>query len=158
MTWNLERRLRLAIAAGKQNVHHARTGAAGKESLDSRRHDFCFGLARLVGRDQSPESVHDDIHRVTHFGEFFFALDRARHIELVIERHHFKWPVCKFAVVAHSHDEIHAINADTLPSAFPRAVSDPLPGNIGPDMIFYPRLDLVPNPTGFPRKDRKSVV
>src|SRR5580704_18026429 len=152
MSWNLERRLRLAMRARKKNVHHAWTRAAGKKTFHSRRHNFRFGLARLVGRYQSPESVHDDVHRVAHLDEFFFTLDCARHVELEIERNHLEWTVCQFAVIAHGHDEIHAINADSLPSEFPYPLRDPLAGNIGPHMLFHPRFDFVADPTGLPRK------
>ena len=90
MPRNFERRLRFAMRSRKENVHHPRTGAASEESFDGRRHDFGFSLARFVGRDQSPESVDDDLHRVAYLSEFFFALDRARHVELEIEGDHFK--------------------------------------------------------------------
>ncbi len=61
-----------------------------KKSFDCGRHDFGFGLARLVAGDQRPETVDDDIHGIAHFDEFFFALHGARHVELAIEGHEFK--------------------------------------------------------------------
>src|SRR5271166_1591947 len=142
------------MRAGKKNIHHARTGAAGKESFDSRRHDFCFRLARLVSRNQSPESVDDDIHRVTHLSEFLFALDRTRHVELEIERHHFEWTVFQFTVVAHRHDEIHAVHAYSFPPAFPCLLRDPLTWNLGPDVVLHPWFCFVANPSRLARKDQ----
>ena len=67
---------------------------------------------------------------------------------------HFKWTIRQFSVIAHRHDEIHAIDADSLPPAFAGAVSDPLPGNVGPDLVFHPGFYLVANPAGFPRKNQ----
>ena len=90
MAGNFEGRLGLAVRAGKQDVHHARSCAAREKTLHRRRHDLGFGLARLVGVDQRPEAVDDDVHGVAHFGEFFFALNRARHIELAIEGNEFE--------------------------------------------------------------------
>ena len=145
MPGNFEVCLRLAIRAGEHDVHHARTGAAREESLDGGRHDFGFGLARLVGRDQRPEAVDDDVHRVAHFDEFFFALDGARHVELEIEGNQFERTLCQFAIIAHGHDEIHAVDADALPSAFAaRAREIHWPGTSGQTWSFTQGLFLSP--------------
>ena len=90
MAGHFERRFGLAVGTREQDIHHARTSAAGKKSFHRGSHDFGFGFARLVSRDQRPETVHNDVHGVANFGQFFFALDRAGHVKLIVERHQFE--------------------------------------------------------------------
>ena len=37
-----------------------------------------------------PETIHDDVHGVANFGEFFFAFNGAGHIELHVEGNEFE--------------------------------------------------------------------
>src|SRR5205823_2162115 len=115
VAWHFERCFGLALGAGEKNVHHAWTGATGKEALHGGRHDFGFGFARLVSGDQSPEAVENDVHCIAHFGEFFLAFYCARHIKLKIERDEFKLSVAKLAIITNRHDEVHSIDTNSHP-------------------------------------------
>src|SRR5262249_25305060 len=154
MSGNLEGGLGLAMRAGKQNVHHAGTGAAGKKSFYGGSHDLGFCFPRLVCLHQGPETVDDDVHRVAYFRQFLLALDGARHIELKVELHQLKPALRQLAVIADRHDEIHAVNADPLPAALPGTIGNPLAGNFGPDVVLDPGFDLVADPAGFPGEDQ----
>src|SRR5207249_6717756 len=115
---HFERRFGFAVAAREQDVHHARPRATGEEALDRGGHDLGFGFAGLVGGDERPEAVKDDVHGVAYFDEFFFTLYGAGHVELNVERFELEWALAELAVVADSHDEIQAID----PYAFPAAL------------------------------------
>jgi len=122
------------------------------------RHDFGFSLARLVGRDECPEPVNDDVHGVAHFGELFVALDRACHIELAIKGNQRKRTPCQLHIVAYGHDEIHAVHSDSFPSTFLPSFAKPASWNIRPDMVFDPGLGLVADPTRLPRKYKRRLA
>src|ERR1035438_3829479 len=91
MAWNFKTGVGLAMLAGEENVHHARTRAASKEALDRGRHDFRFRLSWLVAGQQGPEAIDHDIHCVANFNEFLFTLHGTRQVKFPIERYEFKW-------------------------------------------------------------------
>src|SRR6266852_6395879 len=158
MTGHFEVSVGLSMFPREQNVHHPRPGAAREETLDRGCHDFSFGLAGLVSRNQRPETIDDDVHGIAHFDEFFFALHGARHVEFLIKGHEFERTLREFTVVADSHDEVHPKRADALPFALDGAVSQPPAGDVGPDLIFHPGLLLVTDPASFARKDKRRFV
>src|SRR5271166_981028 len=158
MTGNFEVGIRLSMFAGEKNVHHARAGAASKETLDRRRHDFSLGLARPVRGNQRPEAVDDDIHGIAHFDKFFFALNGAGHVEFLIKGHQFEWTLRQFAIVANRHDEVHAERTDAFPLALGGTFAQPLAGNVGPNLIFHPRFFLVADPSSFAGKDKRGFA
>src|SRR5260221_10239077 len=158
MRWNFKVSVGLSVFAREQNVHHARAGAAREETLDSGRHDFSFGLARLVAGDQRPEAINDDVHGIADFDEFLFTLHGARHVEFLMEGHKVERALREFTVVADGHNEVHPKSADALPLALDSAVAQPLTGNVGPDLIFHPWLLLVTDPASFARKDERRFV
>src|SRR5258708_6458394 len=155
MTGHFEVSVGLSVFTGEQNVHHARSSAAREETLDRGRHDFGFGLAGLVIGNQRPEAIDDDVHGVADFDKFFFALHSASHIEFLIKGYEFERTLREFAVVANGHDEVHPESADSLPFVFDGAVAQPVAGNVGPDLIFYPGLLLVTDPASLARKDER---
>src|ERR1700730_12647795 len=134
------------MRARKHDVHHARSCPAGEEPLHRGRHDLSFRLTGLVGCDQLPEAINDDVHRVAHFGKLFIAFDRSGNVKLSIERDEFEGTLYQLEVVAHGQDEIHPVDPNPLPSSLLPALANPASRNIWPDMIFYPRLGLVTNP------------
>ena len=142
-----------AVSTGEQNVHHARSGATSKESFYRGRHNLGFGLARLIRSDQSPKTVQNDVHGVTNFGKLFFALDRARHIELEIKGDEFERTIAQLAVIANCHDEVHSIYANAFPATFTATLANPLAGDIWPYLIFDPRLRLIADPASLARED-----
>src|SRR3989441_4021314 len=158
VAWHFERCFGLALGAGEKNVHHAWTGATGKEALYGGRHDFGFGFARLVSGDQSPEAVENDVHRVAHFSKFFFTFYSARHVELKIERDEFKLSVAKLAIITNRHDEVHSIDTNSFPATLAATLADPLTGDIRPDLIFDPGLGFIANPAGFAREDQSRFA
>src|SRR5271157_971451 len=89
--WDLEVRLGLAVAAGEHDVHHSWTRTAREEDLNRGRHDFGFRLADREAVHQRKEAVMNDVHRVTNLDQFFFALDRARHVEEKVKGDKFEW-------------------------------------------------------------------
>ena len=115
-------------------------------------------LPGLYAGNQRPEAIDDDVHGVANFDEFFFALHGARHVELLVEGDEFERTMREFAVIAHGHDEIHAEDADALPFALDGAIAQPLAGNVGPDLIFHPRLFLVADPAGFAGKNERRLA
>ena len=158
VAWHFERCFGLALGAGEKNVHHAWTGATGKEALHGGRHDFGFGFARLVSGDQSPEAVENDVHCIAHFGEFFLAFYCARHIKLKIERDEFKLSVAKLAIITNRHDEVHSIDTNSFPATLAATLADPLTGDIRPDLIFDPGLGFIANPARFAREDQSRFA
>src|SRR5262249_51394952 len=85
----------LAMSTREQNIHHPRPSSARKEALHCRSRDLCLGLSGSIRANQRPKPVEDDVHRIAHFGEFFFALHCPRHVELRVEGNEFEsslWP------------------------------------------------------------------
>src|SRR6202521_5032586 len=158
MTGHFEVSVRLSMFSREQNVHHARPGAASEETLDCGRHDFGFGLARPVSGNQRPETIDDDVHGIADFDKFFFALHGARHVEFLVKGYKFERTLREFAIVADGHDEVHPESANALPLALDGAVTQPLAGNVRPDLIFHPRLLFVADPASFARKDERRFV
>ncbi len=158
MSGNFEVRLGLAVLAGEHDVHHARTGAAREENLDGRRHDLGFGLAGREALEQRPEAFVDDVHRVANLDQFFFALDRARHVEVEIEGNEFERALLQFAIIAHGHDVVEAVDGDALPACVLGALAQPAAGNVGPDFFLHERLLLVADPAGFLREDQRRLA
>ncbi len=158
MTRDLEEGLRLTVLAGEQDIHHARPRASGEKAFHRRRHNLRLRLACLVGPDQRPEAVQNNVHRVAHFGQFFFALHGAGHVELLIEWHQLQSSTSQFAVIAHRHHEIHAVHTEPLPSPFDASIADPLPRHLRPNLLPHPRLALVANPARFSRKHQRRLA
>src|SRR5882757_7452507 len=134
------------MSAGEKDVHHARICTASEETLYSRRHDFSFGLAWFIRRDQCPEAVQDDIHGVVHFDQFLFALYRAYHVECRVKGNQFEGSFSQLAVITNRHHEIHAVNSDTFPLLFGGPLGEPVTRNIRPNLIFDPGLGFIAYP------------
>ena len=64
----------------------------------------------------------------------------------------------QLAVVAHGHDEVHAVDANAFPFALLGTFADPTPWNIRPDLVFNPGLRLVANPARLAREYQRGFV
>ena len=115
-------------------------------------------LPALEAVEQRPEAFVDDVHRVADFGEFFFALDGARHVEVEVEGHEFEGALLQLAIVAHRHDVVEAVDRDALPAFVLRALAQPAAGNLGPDFFLHERLLLVADPAGLLREDQHRIA
>jgi hypothetical protein len=146
------------MGAGEQDVHHARAGAAGKETLDRRRHDLRLGASRAVRLDQRPETVLDDVHGFAHLDKLFFTLHRSRHIEMEIEGQPFAASLHHLAVVADRQHVVQAIDADALPLLLVGFLAHPAAGQVRPDLVAHPGLLLVADPAGLARENKRRFA
>src|SRR5438309_1063592 len=148
---NFEMCLGFAVRAAKDNVHHPRACTPREKTLHGRSHDFSFGLSGTISAQKRIEAIEDDVHRVAHARQFFFAFHRARQVELKIKRHKIEGAMLQFPVVAHGHNEVQSIDGDAFPFFLFHLLAQPFPRNFRPHLIPHPRRFLVANPACFAR-------
>ena len=108
--------------AGQHHVHRQPAAALGDEVLLGGRHHLGGGPAGRVRLRPDLEAAAVDAHRVAHALELGVALDRAREVELDVERDDVE--ALERAVVAHRHHVVEAVDADPAPAGVARVGGD----------------------------------
>src|SRR5258708_31190297 len=75
-----------------------------------------------------------------------------------IERHEFEGAAWQFAIIANGHDEIQAIDRDSLPAVFFGFFAEPLSGDFRPDFFANEGSFLVTNPACLARENENGIA
>ena len=121
------------LRPGQDHVHRQPSAAALDEELLRRRHHLGRGLPGLVRRVERLEAVLVDADALAHRLELGVALDRAREIELGVERDEVE--AVEGAEVADGHDVVEPVDADPAPAPVASRRGDVLAGTVVEDLL-----------------------
>ena len=153
-----ELRVRRALGPAEDHVHRRPVAACGGEDALGLAHQLGLGLAELVRAQHRLDAGLVDPHPLAHRLELGLGLDRAREVELLVERDELGRPVGERAVVAHGHHVVEAARRRCASSPFARAWSAIHAARMLGEDLLHPRLAVVADPARLAREDDRRVA